>query len=241
MIVTGPVPPARGTKVQRGRPDPEKYFTFSFRYWDELGYFGVGSTAPTWFRSLLARLKDLGGVTISRLLMDPSFKDAMRFHTVDWDAHNIPIRLQDLHWLPPTVRENQEEFPIVQFHVSKALGRVHGFWDRDWCFQIVLLDPLHNLQPSKYNAYKLQTTTPSGCRYSALRAVIDRACGAPCSHSPCDFARRVSTIEPDSADGQVVIVAALEERVASALAALSEKKNVSVSEILEFGIEFFGE
>jgi len=240
-IDPGPVPPARVPEVRKGRPDAEKYFTFSFRYWKEIENFGVGAGDASWFSSLLARLRDLGSEKITRLFEDPSFKDTLRSHPVDWGAKNIPVQLEDLSWLPRSVRENQDEFPIIQFHISKALGRVHGFWDADWCFQIVLLDPMHNLQPSEYSAYKVRSTEISSCQYSALRTALDQACQTSCSQSDCEFARRVHTITPEAVDGQIVIVTALEESVAGDLASLRAARPVSISDILTHGILFFDE
>ena len=240
-IDPGTVPPPRVPEVRKGRPDAEKYFTFSFRYWKEVENFGVGSQDASWFSSLLARLRDLGSEKITRLFEDPSFKDTLRSHRVDWGAKNIPVQLEDLNWLPASVRENQDEFPIIQFHVSKALGRVHGFWDAEWCFQIVLLDPLHNLQPSEYSAYKVRSTDISNCQYSALRTALDQVCETPCSQACCEFARRVHTVTPEAVDGHIVIVAALEENVAGDLATLRAASTASISDILSHGILFFDE
>lgn len=240
-INPGTIPPSRVPEVRSGRPDPEKYFTFSFRYWKETDNFGVGSVENSWFASLLERLRDLGRERITRLFEDPGFKDALRSHPVNWDAKNIPVQLPDLDWLPASVRENQDEFPIIQFHVSKALGRIHGFWDADWCFQIVLLDPLHNLQPSKHVQYAVRSTEVSSCEYSALRAAIDQVCQSPCVTAGCDFARQVSLVGPELADGQVVIVAALPQDVAEQFGKLRAKKVVSISDVLAHGILFFDE
>ncbi|WP_431260802.1 hypothetical protein ACQ86G_12220 [Roseateles chitinivorans] len=65
-------------------------------------------------------------------------------------------------------------------------GRLIGFFDADEIFQIVLFDPLHNAQPSKYNDYKkVRLSKPLGCEVTALRHEVaqvmaksrERACG----------------------------------------------------------------
>lgn len=241
QINPGQVPPARAPEIKRGRPDPEKYFTFSFRYWKERDHFGVDAVESSWFPSLLARLCELGKEKVTRFFDDPSFKDAIRSHAVNWDARNIPIQLDYLDWLPRSVRENSDELPLVQFHISKALGRVHGFWDENWCFQVVLLDPLHNLQPSKDVGYKVRPTTLAGCQYSALRVAIDRACDKRCSNQTCELSNELRALCPESVEGQTVVVAGMTEDVAASLAELRLNQPVSVSDIIEYGIEFWNE
>jgi len=137
---------------------PKKRWRFSFQYWKQVDHFGVGGAPAAWFISFLQRLGDLSKVTLEDVTTNPSSKLFWRYHEIDWEAKNVPMKRSDFDWLPKDVRENEEEFPFVQFHISKALGRVIGFWDHEETFNIVLLDPLHNLQPSKYNGYQLRQT-----------------------------------------------------------------------------------
>ena len=45
--------------------------------------------------------------------------------------------------------DNPEDYPWQQFQITRANGRVIGFWDEYHVFQVVLLDPEHNMQPCK--------------------------------------------------------------------------------------------
>ncbi|OWQ83395.1 hypothetical protein CDN99_26475 [Roseateles aquatilis] len=93
-------------------------------------------------------------------------------HPIDWGGKHVPIKLDDLDWIDEVYRGR--EFPIVQIAVSKAEGRFVGFHDEDGIFQIVLLDPLHNAQPSKYNDYKVRLSKPLGCEVTALRYEVSQ-------------------------------------------------------------------
>jgi len=106
-------------------------------------------------------------------------------HNISWDAKNVPITRDEIDWIDEDYRSNAEEFPLFQLAVSKAEGRFVGFLDEDNVFQIVLLDPLHNAQPSKFNDYKVQLSHPLGCEVTALKdeatlalaRISGRSCG----------------------------------------------------------------
>jgi len=92
----------------------------------------------------------------------------MRIHNINWSAKSVPIKRSDLNWIDKDYLNNEEEFPIMQIAVSRAEGRLVGFFDEQNAFQIVLLDPLHNAQPSKYNGYKVRLCKPLGCELSTV-------------------------------------------------------------------------
>lgn len=239
-IIAGNVPPAaKGPSLKPGTIPPEKYFTFSLRYWCEVDNFGLGDVDVGWYRSVVGRLNDLSKEKVTRFVEDPAFQDAIRYHVVDWDHRNIPLTRAQLTWLPRAIRENEDEFPIYQFHVSKAVGRIHGFWDSEHCFNIVLLDPLHNLQPSKDVGYKVRPTTSSECKYSALKVALEAACAAPCLQGDCEFAKAVKGVHQAPDGDQCVIIAGVTLDVAQHLQELRKKKVVSISDIVEHGITFF--
>lgn len=240
-INPGKIPPSREPNVKSGKAPDEKFFTFSLRYWSEAEHFGIGDAGTSWFASLFQRLHDLCREKVSRFVDDDGFQDALRYHVVDWDARGIPISRDDLKWLPPSIRDNEAEFPIVQFHVSKAVGRVHGFWDAEWCFQVVLLDPMHNLQPSKDVGYAVRPTSLAGCQYTALCAALDRARSKPCRDGGCEFAQAVLTVVPEGVSGQFIVMAAITPDVARALQDLRAQQTISMSDIVEHGITFWSD
>lgn len=238
-IHLGKVPPCREPSVKSGKAPEEKFFTFSLRYWQEIKDFGIGDAESRWFASLLARLHDLCKEKVSRIIEDGSYQGALRYHVVDWDSRSTPISRDNLNWLPAAIRENEAEFPIVQFHVSKAVGRVHGFWDADWCFQIVLLDPMHNLQPSKHVGYAVRSTSLARCQYTALCTALDKARSKSCRDKGCELAQAVRTIAPEAVSGQHIVIAAITPDVANELQKLRAERNISISEVVEHGITFF--
>ncbi|MBU0695986.1 MAG: hypothetical protein KKE39_05605, partial [Bacteroidetes bacterium] len=125
-------------------------WSFSFRYFNQSEYFGLGEIDSKWFVSVINRLRDLGKEDIESFIKDHRVKDSNRYHKIDWDANNIPIKREDIYWVDKNIIENEEDYPFFQFQVSKGLGRVIGFWKEDYsAFFIVLLDPKHNMQPSK--------------------------------------------------------------------------------------------
>jgi len=230
MVAPAQVPELKPGTARR------KLFTFSLRYWRQPDHFGLSGLDVSWFVSLLERLSELGAEEVSRFIEDRDFKSAIRYHVVDWDARGIPLKSDQLDWLPRDVRENPVEFPIVQFHISKAKGRVHGFWDSERCFQVVLLDPLHNLQPSKDVGYKIRPTSVASCELSSLRVALDRACQKPCLHDKCGFAEEIRVAMTAPLNEQFAVLAGLTDDVAHALSELRKNRVVSVSEIVETGI-----
>jgi hypothetical protein len=163
-------------------------WSFGFRHFRELKYFGFDSpeVGKRWFVSLLLRCRELSDYRVGVLMSDLEVRaGTLRMHDLDWDARNIPIRLGELDWIEPFYRGNALEYSLFQIAISKAEGRIIGFLDEQWIFQIVLLDPLHNAQPSKYNDYKVRLSKPLGCEVTALRHEVlqvaakcrERGCG----------------------------------------------------------------
>lgn len=138
-------------------PPPQKKWTFSFKYWKQINYFDVGAENSKWFVSLFERLSEMSSLTMDSILNDEASKEALRMHDINWEWKNIPINKSDIDWIPEEYWD-KPEYPLIQFHVSKAKGRVAGFIDENNVFNIVLLDPKHNLQPCKFNGHKVIST-----------------------------------------------------------------------------------
>ena len=86
---------------------------------------------------------------------DRTLQNGLRFHQINWGQKNCPMSREELDWLPKGYLDNADSFPMCQFQISMALGRIVGFWDENNVFNVVLLDPLHNIQPSKDYGYKV--------------------------------------------------------------------------------------
>lgn len=166
-LKTGHIPAARepDTGVVPGR----RKLCFSFQLWRQIEHFGLGQQPRGWFHSLIERLHEMSNLDISVLHGDTSRGVAakIRFHEINWKQRNCPIKLSDIDWIPAIIK-SQPEFILQQFHISKSLGRVIGFLDKNNVFQIVLLDPLHNMQPSKTYDYRVRHTNAAECDFTGL-------------------------------------------------------------------------
>lgn len=205
-----PVPgnlPAVGRRPSPGTANtPEKqFFRFSLRYWDQIQHFGLGQSDNSWFVALLKRLRDLCDARLEDVLEDFAVKDSLRIHDIDWAAKGMEVKLSNLESLPETYRQNQAEYPIMQIHISKANGRIIGFFDENQCFNIVLLDPNHNMQPSKFTGYKIRPTRFGECELTALTARYERAIASAAELNSDIKASLLGAIKRPNIDADMVL------------------------------------
>lgn len=174
--------------LKRSQKRDNQRWSFGFRYFKEIDNFGLDSDKidRKWALSVMYRLGELSALTLESVLDSRTVADrTLRMHDIDWKWRSIPIKRADIDWIGDDYIKNAEEFPFFQVSVSKAMGRLVGFMDEDNVFQVVLLDPLHNAQPSKFNDYVVRMCKPLGCevtsiRYSAVNAlkkIAARPCG----------------------------------------------------------------
>ena len=158
-------PAGRGRRLERN--DEKTNLSFSFKYFKQIPYFQLGQQDNHWFVSLLERLSDLSGKD-SSILADPTAKSNYRIHPVSWHQPRIPIKKTDLNWIPKAYLQN-EEIEFLQFEISKSNGRVVGFFNENSeVFYIVLLDPKHNIQPTKATGYRVDNTCECLTDYEEL-------------------------------------------------------------------------
>lgn len=176
--------------LQRSPPSRDERWSFSFRFFSETKYFGLDSAKvdKKWTLSVIYRLQELSKLTISGVMEDRDIVEgSMRIHPLNWSGKKVPIKRADLDWIDEEYLSNPDEYPIMQIAVSKAEGRLVGFFDEQNAFQIVLLDPLHNAQPSKFNGYDVQLCKPLGCEMTAVlhaaRNAVQRISERACSCS----------------------------------------------------------
>ncbi|NIF52597.1 hypothetical protein [Burkholderia sp. Ax-1724] len=186
-------------KLKRA-PTAGTRWSFSFTFFREIEKFGLsaGDVPQTWLLSVLERFKELGSQEVDEILSDHVKRDYYRFHPIDWNARNIPVKRKELDWIAEDYRDNEEEFPLAQFMVSMGRGRIIGFFDEKNVFQVVLLDPLHNMQPSSRFHYLVDPCSPLGCEFTRLHNSIsdvvrkaDHSCG-------CGVASAVGTLLKDN-------------------------------------------
>lgn len=153
----------------------QPYISFSFRYCTQQEWFGIAGQDAAWFASLQDRLKDLSGKT-GAILEDGKIREDYRLHPIDWNATNCPIKKEDLTSVPKVIIDNAEPDFFWQFQISKGTGRVVGFFNEDnSVFYIVLLDPKHNIQPSKDYGYHVDPTSVAITEYERVQMVIAEA------------------------------------------------------------------
>lgn len=220
--------------------EPKKW-TFSFRYWRQIKYFGFDRTDAGWFFSLLEKLNILSNEEREKFICDSGKINQWRYHRIDWGHKNIPLQLNDLDWLPSYIRDNQKEYDLVQFQVSKALGRVIGFWDREYVFNIVLLDSWHNMQPDKDHSYRVNPCNPLSCEYTKLLNGLDMVLTSKCKAKNCEHIKDILNI-PTSRDAlfesNVLMVKLTDEDIEYSELLIKEGKIVSLNKIFKDGLKY---
>ena len=154
----------------------DKKWNFSFQYWEQREYFGLKSVSREWFVDLLEILRDLSSKLIDDVRLDSAAKQAHRFHVINWE--NCSISKEVFYRYVPTEYQT-EDTDIIQFQIQKSKGRVIGFFDFESVFQIVLLDPEHNMQLTRYDNYTTIKTENLANSYDGLMAkfaLISKKC-----------------------------------------------------------------
>ena len=161
LVRAAPVRPEPAFRMRAGlaQHPRNKAWAFGLKHFREIKHFGFESSEidRRWLVSVVYRLAELSALSIQDVTRDGSARGGtLRIHEIDWFSRGIPIAPDDLDWMPEPSAADGREFTLIQIAVSKATGRLIGFFDEDDVFQIVLFDPLHNAQPSKFNDYKVR-------------------------------------------------------------------------------------
>lgn len=232
-----PVPVDR---PKAGRVPEKKLWSFSLRFWRQAELFGVGDQTGSWFISLCERLADLCKLNLDEFFKDQELRQNFRFHEINWDGTNVPVKRADFDWVKRDYLDNEDEFPFYQFHVSKALGRVVGFFDETQVFNLLIFDPNHNIQPSKYNDYKIRPTRIGCCHYSTVSSLaVSIVDGCKCGMK-LDLAEQLDRIVYEQTGGLTVF--RMDEAHHNRFSALRKSGEASiVSEIFELGLIVYEE
>lgn len=169
--LTGKKPQKKGLVIpQEDKGSP--FLTFSFKFFGQQKFFGIGDQDAGWFANLFDRIKDLSGKT-NTIIDDPIERDSYRLHPIDWSAKNCPITIAELTSVPKNIKDHAEKDSFWQFQLSRGTGRVVGFFNEDFTvFYIVLLDPKHNIQPSKDYGYAVDETKDAITEYERIQMCI---------------------------------------------------------------------
>lgn len=227
-------------KVVRSSQRPEKLlWNFSLRYWTQMEFFGLNTVDARWFVSMLERLRQLSSEELDRMLRDPAAQGHHRYHPIDWGAKNIPINKDQLESLPAHYRDDPD-YELHQFQISTGRGRVVGFFDEKWIFNVVLLDPLHNLQPSGNYDYKVDPCSPLRCEVSELREGI-RLGLERCQEEQCAAAKhfgQLAAAQPVYLEAFDILMVKIKdaETLATAKDLVEAGQAKSLADIFESGI-----
>lgn len=237
--INKPVPTLPGASNQPLIPSNLKTshsLSFSFKYFKQIEYFGLDGVSSSWCVSLLERFQSFCSLDKDYNLKSKTGRQALRYHEIDWDSKNIPISQENINWVDKKYINNAEEFPFMQFHVSKGSGRVIGFWDESGLvFNIVLLDPMHNMQPSSYNDYKVRDSDPISSDYNSLLCDIDNLKNSKhCSVQSCKMISALNNV-PTKANDTNLISISLDDSYTRELSSIIASGK-TLKEVIEMGI-----
>ncbi len=137
--------------------------------------------------------------------------------------------------IPKDILENANDYPIYQFSISKALGRIAGFWEGS-LFNVTLLDPFHNLQPTKEYNYRITPTKNLIGEHEYLLAKLSllRESQPNCADGKCATQQALKFI--DLEEQSFGIVYRDGEYFIKAKELVNQGKAKSIVNLLEFGI-----
>jgi hypothetical protein len=232
--------PTPQKKINAGTAPVKKHWRFSFRYWKQIEYFGLNKSKPSWFVSLLEKLVDYSKEELDIFLTDSKKRSTYRFHEINWSQPGIPIKRADLNWVDKQYLDNNDEFRFYQFQVTSGLGRVVGFFDETKVFNIVLLDPLHNAQPTKFNKYKVKECSPLPNDFAILVATIQKIADRDwCHNGECSMRSSLHGIRQSVAEPGVIIMNLSEEIYKRVLEVMDTEGIGRLEDFFQYGIMFF--
>lgn len=210
---------------------------FSFKYWQAIKNYELGDTDSKWVLSFISILKDLSLKDRDSLVNDSNLRNQLRYHRINWNAKGCKNKRVDFSWIDNDILENEEEFPFYQFRISKALGRVVGFWIYN-TFYIVLIDRKHNLQPSQYSNWKIKSTGSTGTNYDELLAQIDRIKSDvyPCNRVSCRYKPELDKIPHNKYEENILLHFISDEELCEIHKILDCGKANSIKDILLEGV-----
>ncbi|MEI7924489.1 MAG: hypothetical protein WCJ40_21485 [Planctomycetota bacterium] len=232
----GLIPPQAQRPVALA-PQSEKRWVFSFRFWKQIKNFGLEQSDSKWFIALLEKLADLSKLKQEQFLKDGVDRDNWRFHKIHWQQKNIPVQRKDLDWIPGTYLDNETEYELFQFQITQSLGRVIGFFDENQEFNIVLLDPLHNMQPSKSFDYKVHSCKPDSTHYADLLKDVEKAQKHNCLLPECPAYIELCRL-PRTDHAHMISIMRLHEETYIQMTDCIDRYNSTIEDILDYGMMF---
>lgn len=151
----------------------KRKITFSFLFFRQIDNFGIAGIDDKWFSGLLEQLKIISDKEFDDLVGDPAKKKYFRLHPLEFEPGKSALTKEDFSFIPEVYLPKGEDCKYWQFQISKANGRIVGFFNEDHSvFYLVFLDPNHNAQLSQYNDYKVRPIKPQISEIDDLYARI---------------------------------------------------------------------
>lgn len=151
----------------------KKRLSFSFRYFRQIENFGISGKNDVWMSGLLQQLALLSDKDAESLLSSYAEKTQLRLHPLDLSIGKSALSLDDFSFIDKRELPDGEENKFWQIEISKANGRIIGFFSADHLvFFIVFLDPNHNAQLSNFSDYKIRKISPCMSELDDLKARI---------------------------------------------------------------------
>lgn len=176
----------------------EPNIAFSFEHFRQIDNFGIGNCSQLWHIGLLERLAVLSKMTPKQVLEENAGSDSLRCHKIDWSAKGVVAKRTDFDWLPPVILDNEDEFPLMQFSISTGTGRFVGFFDNNSAtFNVIVLDPNHNIQPSRKHGHQIIATAIGVSQYDDLLGKLNKiqTISTKCTMQPCVLNTHIDHIE----------------------------------------------
>lgn len=130
-------------------------------FFKQIPNFGIKQKDSVWMSGLLDQLKIISDKEFDELVADHSMKEYFRLHPLEFGPGISALTEKDFSFIPKEFLPKSEDCKYWQFQISKANGRVVGFFNSDnTVFYIVFLDPNHNAQLSDYSDYKVRPIEP---------------------------------------------------------------------------------
>lgn len=185
-------------ELENTSPTKLENITFSFENFRQLDYLGIKECDNTWFTGLLIRLSEISKLTLQELRnIQKQNENTFRYHPVNWEQKNIPIVRDDINWVSNVIIRNSDEYEFYQLSISQSSGRFIGFWGNQEVhpiFYIVLLDPKHNIQPSKKHNYQVRTTYEAISQYDTLKMHVSNALANNSCKQECNLIKELELI-----------------------------------------------
>lgn len=206
---------------------------FSFKDWRQINNFGLGQEKPKWFASMLDAIKNMSTRSVRQLEVDKKLATDIRYHPIDWNAKKCPLKRSQIDWVEPEIIQNEEEFTFYQFQISKGKGRIIGYWFPVNTFNIVLLDPLHNLQPAADYNYKIDHTSTLLTPYESMLKDFEEIKSMTCENESCTCKKKLEEFPRQDQWGDIFLIKA-DQEICEFLNKVSAKH--SVHDLLEFAM-----